>query len=129
MFNSKQKKLFEIGSKKPTSGNNAFLNAAKETTATTLSGNGAVKYAETSDDFVNQFAAISGYKQPRSFEDISRDMAILYAKNPLLCVCFVFYIRLITRIVSLFDGAKTNVVQRGAGLKNEGIMRIDRKST
>lgn len=124
MFNSKQKQLFETGSTKPTSGNNAFLNAAKNVAAKTLSGNGAMKYSETSDDFVNQFAAISGYKQPRSFADISRDMAILYAKNPLLCVCFVFYIRIITRIVSLFDGTKTKLAQRGAGLKHEGIMRM-----
>lgn len=127
MFNSKQKQLFEIGSKQPTSeskSTNAFVATAMKESAKTVSGNGALKYSSTGNDFVDQFGKLGSYKAPRSYQEIANDMAILWANNPLLTVCFVFFIRCITRVVTLFDNTKTESVQRGSGLKHEGIMRM-----
>jgi hypothetical protein len=126
MFNSKQKQLFEIGSKQPTSESttNAFVATAMKESSKTVSGNGALKYSSTGNDFVDQFGKLGSYKAPRSYADIANDMVILWANNPLLTVCFVFFIRCITRVVTLFDNTKTESVQRGSGLKHEGIMRM-----
>lgn len=118
MFNSKQKTLF-MQKTKTTSD---FLTAGMKTTAQDKSGNGAIKYNTTGNDFVDQFAKIGTYKTPRSFQDISNDMSVLF-KNPYMAMCFIFYIRLITRVVQLFN-FKTSSVQKGAGLKHEGIMRM-----
>lgn len=122
MFNSKQTQLISKGETKKTT--SAFVNAGLKKSAETTSGNGALKYSTTGNDFVDQFGKLANYKSPRSFKDISRDMSTLWAQNTLLTVCFVFFIRMITRIVQLFDSTKTSTVQRGAGLKHEGIFRM-----
>ncbi len=124
MFTAKQKNLFPVQATKTFGNPNPFIAKGMAKAATTTSGNGAVKFEKTDNAFVNQFGSLGLYKTERSFADISNDMAVLWGKNPLLAVCFIFYIRLITRVVSLFDGVKTKEVQRGAGLKHEGIMRM-----
>jgi hypothetical protein len=122
MFNSKQTQL--LGSKQITSATNAFINAGSKISAETRSGNDALKYSTTGNDFVDQFGKLGSYKEQRSFNDISTDMSTLWTINPYLTVCFVFFIRMITRITSLFDGNKTTTIQRGSGLRHEGIVRM-----
>lgn len=126
MFKQKQKQLIEIS--QSTSGTTTmespFVAAANKKSARTLSGNGALKYSTTGNDFVDQFGKLGSYKTPRTYEEIANDMATLWAINPLLTVCFTLFIRMITRVVVSFDGIKTASPQRGAGLKNEGIMRM-----
>jgi hypothetical protein len=130
MFNSKQTQLLGskqtqlLGSKQITSATNAFINAGSKINAETRSGNDALKYSTTGNDFVDQFGKLGSYKEQRSFNDISTDMSTLWTINPYLTVCFVFFIRMITRITSLFDGNKTTTIQRGSGLKHEGIVRM-----
>ena len=131
MFTEKKTSLFEVPSKRgknaPTKGvssSNAFVNAGLKKTAETLSGNGALKYSSSGNDFVNQFSSMSGYKAPRPFGDIAKDMATLVAINLRLAVAFVIFLRIITRTISLFNGVKTTKVQRGAGLKHESIIRF-----
>lgn len=133
MFSAKLNKL-EIGSNKQTSvttktmiiGNNtnAFLSVAKHVAAVTLSGNGALKYSTTGNEFVDQFGKMGSYKVERSYSDIESDMSKLWVINPLLSVCFIFFLRIITRVVQLWAGNKTETVQRGAGLKHESIVRM-----
>lgn len=122
MFEQKNKKLFdnEVVTKKE----NNFVNAGLKNSAKTTSENGALKYSTTGNDFVDQFSKLGNYKIPRSFKDISSDCELLWSQNKLYCVLFIFYIRMITRVVSLFDGVKTSVPQKGAELKHEGIMRM-----
>jgi hypothetical protein len=103
---------------------NAFLAAAGKQAAITMSGNGAKKYSTTGNDFVDQFGSVSSYKAPRDYKDIAKDMSTLWGSNPIKALAFIFYIRLITRVVSLFDGTKTLSTQRGQGLKHEGIFRM-----
>lgn len=103
---------------------NPFLNAGLKKSAETLSGNGALKYSTTGNPFVDQFSFIGSYKQPRSFQDIEKDCEILWADSGENCVKFIYYIRLITRKVQLFDGYTTKDTQKGGQLKHEGIMRM-----
>lgn len=90
----------------------------------TTSGNGAPKLTSTGDPFVDQFAFITNYRNPRPFADIADDMETLWKSNPLNAMKLTFYIRLITRKVELFDGTTTSKVQKGQGLKYEAIMRM-----
>lgn len=131
MFDKKQTRLFSVENKtsvtpkKIVESNNPFVsNSMKKSAETTALGNGALKLTTTGSDFVDQFGKISTYKAPRSYNDIAKDMQLLWSQNPLLTLCLLFYIRMITRVVSLFDGVKTESTQRGQGLKNEGIMRM-----
>jgi hypothetical protein len=131
MFTEKKNSLFEVPSKKgknaPTKGvssSNAFVNAGLKKSAETLSGNGALKYSSSGNDFVNQFSSMSKYRAPRPFGDIAKDMATLVAINLRMAIAFVIFLRIITRVISLFNGLKTSVVQRGAGLKHESIVRF-----
>lgn len=123
MFTTKQTSLFETTSKKVTS-NNAFLNAGLRNSAETRSGNDALKYSTTGNSFVDQFGKLGSYKVKRSFTEISSDTQLLWSENPYFTLCFILFLRLITRVVSLFTGEKTTTVQRGSGLKHEGIMRM-----
>lgn len=123
MFNSKKTTLFS-GNKQTQTSANPFLLVANEQSAITRSENGAKKYTTTGNDFVDQFGKISEYKSPRSFNDISKDISVLWSINARLAIVFTIYLRIITRVVKLFGGNKTNSVQRGAGLKHESIMRM-----
>ena len=90
----------------------------------TYSGNGAVKFESTGDPFTDQFGLISQYRQLRPYSDIAEDMRTLWDINPVDTMKLVLYIRLVTRKVELLDGTETKVVQRGQGMKHEGIMRM-----
>lgn len=121
MFETKKKELFKVPGNK---GTGTFVEAGLKKSAETKSGNGALKYATTGNDFVDQFSKLGTYRAERPFADISKDMHLLYSQNPRVAVMFLFFIRLITRVVSLWDGLKTATVQKGAGLKHEAIMRM-----
>lgn len=126
MFNKKKKSLFETASVKKTStmvSSNPFLLASHKESSK-AKNTPAVKYTTTGSDFVDQFARASHYKAPRTFAQISKDMEKIWAQNKLLTLCLVFYIRMITRVVQLFNGSKTSSTQRGQGLKHEGIFRM-----
>lgn len=82
------------------------------------------KYSSTNDEFVNQFGVLGSYKLPRSFSDISRDCSILWGIDPIKTMKFIFYLRIITRVVIFPNGTKTSTPQRGAGLRYESIMRL-----
>ena len=91
-----------------------------------VSGNGAKKYSTTDNVFVDNFASASHFKEPRPYDEVAKDMQILWSSNSLLCVKLALYFRIITRRTTLVT--KKNVekleVQKGQGLKNEGIMRM-----
>lgn len=106
---------------------NQFLKEGLKETSVTSSGNGAKKYSTTGNDFVDNFAAISYFKEPRSYEAVAKDMELLWSQNPVLCLKLAVYIRLVTRKSKIVkdDGTIEELeVQRGQGLKNEGIMRM-----
>ena len=77
--------------------NNAFITQALKESNVTTSGNDAKKYSTSGDDFVDNFAAISQFKSPRSYQEVSKDMALLWSQNPTICLKLAVYTRLITR--------------------------------
>lgn len=122
MFTAKKESLFSVEKKKTVL--NEFINSGLKESAKTKSGNNAEKFLTTGNPFVDQFGKMGSYKEPRSFDKISRDMSELWAIDPLISIKFALFMRTITRKVSLFDGALTSTVQRGSGLKHESIMRF-----
>lgn len=117
MFTTKKNQLFGQSA-------NSFVNAGLKSSSEIRSGNDSLKYSSSDDVFVDQFSSASQYKAPRAFVDISKDMIALWATSPILAVMFILYLRTITRIVSLFDGTRTKIAQKGQGLKHEAIMRM-----
>lgn len=122
-FSKKKESLFETATPQQ---DNAFVKEGLKESAKTVSGNGAVKYSTSSDAFVDNFAAIANFKEPRTYEEVAKDMYKLWSINPKKCLQLAVYIRLITREtqVNLPESSETLEVQRGQGLKNEGIMRM-----
>ena len=128
MFKEKQKVLMQ-GAGKTTpktvdAKKSPFVAAAMQKSAQTLSENGAVKFSKTNNPFVTQFGVVGSYKTPRSFNDIEKDCEELWATNRLVCVIFIVYLRMITRVVTLFNGSSTKESQKGAEMRHEGIMRM-----
>jgi hypothetical protein len=120
MFTAKKSELFAV-QKKPTS---AFVSEGMKTSAETLSGNGALKYSTTGNPFVDQFGVVGSYKTPRNPQEIFADCDKLYASNRKYAILFIFYMRIIPRIVSLWSGLKTKSSQKGASMRFESIMRM-----
>lgn len=119
-----KKSLWEAPEKGVSSGS-VFVDAGKKPPLKkVLSGNGAVKYASTGNVFVDQFGTLGAYREIRSFEKIASDNDALMAVDKRLAVMFIIYLRVITRVISFFDGSRTETVQRGAGLRHESIMRM-----
>lgn len=127
MFTNKKSELFEapakLSSKSSKTNTSAFVNAGMAKSSETRSGNNAVKYESSGNDFVDQFGKLGSYKAPRTFAEISKDCDILWGQNKMLTVAFMLYIRMITRVTDIF-GKKTKESQRGAELKHEGIFRM-----
>lgn len=107
---------------------NQFLKEGLKQSSVIVSGNGAVKYSTSGNKFIDNFAAIANFKQPRSYEDIARDMELLWSINQKDTVKLSIYIRLITRksqVINKQNEVETlESVQKGQGLKWEGIMRM-----
>jgi len=123
MFSKKQSTLFTKEEQASVATTNGFVQQGLKKSAQTKSGNGALKYTTTGNDFVDQFSKTGLYKQPRGYNDIASDMSTLWAINPKMTVAFTLFLRMITRVVSFFTGEKTTTVQRGSGLRHEGITR------
>ena len=125
MFERKKERLFEVptAAKAKTTNSNPFIAAAQSKAAETLSGNGAKKFSSSGSPFVDQFGKLGSYKVKRNFSDIVNDCELLWANSPKLAVVFIFYIRMITRVINLTT-FKTSTSQKGAELRYEGIMRM-----
>lgn len=125
MFNSKKSTLFPVSETTKKSSASAFVKAGLENSARTTSlGNGAVKYTTTNNDFVDQFGNMSNYKTERSYREVEKDMQLLFSQDRVKAIKFAIYSRLVTRVVQLPNGQKTETTQRGQGLKHEGIFRM-----
>lgn len=124
MFSKKQVSLLEVKKTQSVKSNSNFVNAALKKSAETKSGNGALKYSSTGDVFVDQFGVVGTYKTPRSFSDISRDMELAWASDKETAIRFALYLRMVSRQTMYLDGTMTQVSQKGAEMRHEGIMRM-----
>lgn len=113
-----------LGEAKPPE--NQFVTQGLKESNVTTSDNGSKKYSTSGNVFVDNFAAISTFKDPRAYAEVAKDMELLWSQNPQICVKLALYIRLITRRSRLIEKDEVEIldVQRGQGLKNEGIMRM-----
>lgn len=121
------KKVSNLLSKSTDNNANAFIKEGMKASHETTSGNGALKYSTSGNDFVDDFASIAKYKEPRSYEEVAKTMQLLYSIDKIKAVKMAIFIRLITRKSQVMKdkGVETlEEVQRGQGLKNEGIMRM-----
>lgn len=121
------KKVSNLLSKSTDNNANAFIKEGMKASHETTSGNGALKYSTSGNDFVDDFASIAKYKEPRSYEEVAKTMQLLYSIDKVKTVKMAIFIRLITRKSQVMKdkGVETlEEVQRGQGLKNEGIMRM-----
>lgn len=123
MFNGKKNSLIEKKAASASS-NNAFIKAGMKNSAVTTTGNGAKAFTTQSNDFATDFAQVGAYKAPRDYKTVSAIMSILWTINPLMTFKLALYIRLITRKVQLWNGETTKEIQKGTGLRHEGIMRL-----
>ncbi len=124
IFDKKVNSLLSSPSKE-----NSFVREAMKTTHETLSGNSALKYSTSGDDFVDNFSAISTFRSPRTYKEVAEDMERLWSQDPLKCLKLAVYIRMITRkpqVLERLGMEKAQVLetQRGQGLRNEGILRM-----
>ena len=124
MFSKRQTSLLEVKKTQSVKSNSNFVNAALKRGAETTSGNGALKYSSTGDVFVDQFGVVGTYKTPRSFSDISRDMELAWASDKETAIRFALYLRMVSRQTMYLDGTMTQVSQKGAEMRHEGIMRM-----
>ena len=122
------KKVSSLLSSKTNNAKNLFVQEGLKNSSETVSENGALKYSTSGNSFVDDFSSLSKYKAPRSFEEVSQTMQILYSQNPTDAVKMAIYVRLITRKCQVMKYKKQvetlEDVQRGQGLRNEGIMRM-----
>lgn len=122
-----EKRVSNLLSKSTDNAKNLFIQEGMKVSCETTSGNGALKYSTSNNDFVDDFASIARYKEPRSYEDVSRTMELLYSIDSLKAVKMAIFIRLITRKSQVMKEKNVETledVQRGQGLKNEGVMRM-----
>ena len=128
MFATKKKSLFEVGSSKKVvkkSTTNPFLTGLAKESAKTLSGNNALKFSTTGNDYVDQFGKLGSFKTPRSFVEISNDCQLLWSQDQEKFVKFIIYIRMISRKTNIYLlDITTKDPQVGTELKHEGIMRM-----
>lgn len=122
MFDEKVKSLY-VKKEKDVKDMNIFEKELYKNQHRTLSGNGSEKLTTTGNPFVDDFASLGRYREPRPIADIFATMNHLWSIDPITTLKETVYLRLITRNTKLFTGTKLNV-QRGQGLKYEFWNRL-----
>jgi hypothetical protein len=102
---------------------NNFISSVMASKGSAYTENGAISYASTGKELVDQFGKAASYRG-RDISIVFDDQARLWAENPEAALKFPFYLRLITREAKMSDGTKTEKVQRGAGVKDEAFKRF-----
>lgn len=122
MFETKRNTLYEK-KEKSLAEMNIFEKEMFKSEHETLSGNGALKFSTSGNPFVDDFAALGIYKNPRDISEVFATMNHLWSIDPIKTLKLTVYLRMITRNTKLFDGTKLTV-QRGQGLKAEFFNRL-----
>ena len=122
MFETKRNALYEK-KEKSIAEMNIFEKEMFKSKHETLSGNGALKFSTSGNPFVDDFAALGTYKEPRDISEVFATMNHLWSLDPIKTLKLTVYLRMITRNTKLFDGTKLTV-QRGQGLKAEFFLNV-----
>lgn len=103
---------------------NEFIKQNTMGAGTSYTENGAVSYASTGSELIDQFSK-AGTARGRDINDVWVEQARLWGENPVNALRFPFYLRMITRQTNLIeDGSKTEKVQKGQGARDEAFKRL-----
>lgn len=99
---------------------NDFLKATTKGNTTTW--NGAISNSSTGSIFVDDFGK-SGTYRGRDYLSVATEMSAMWGTDPVTTMKLMFYLRAITRKVSI-KGTRTELVQKGQGVKDEFLKRM-----
>lgn len=104
---------------------NSFLKATQTQSGSAYTKNGAVSYASTGSELVDQFGKAASFIG-RDISVVFDDQKRLWDENPEAALRFPFYLRLVTRQskISRDKQFETEKVQRGAGIRDEAYKRL-----
>lgn len=86
--------------------------------------NGAISYYTAGSALLDQFGHAGAYRG-RDIDDVWAEQERLWAENPEAALKFPFYLRMITRQVSITGRKeKTESVQKGQGARDESFKRL-----
>ena len=85
--------------------------------------NGATTYLTSGKELIDQFGH-AGTAIGRPIETVFSEQEAIWNENPVMALRFPFYLRLITRKIKVSENAKTDSIQKGAGLKDESLKRL-----
>ena len=97
-----------------------LINFGKEYT---LTENGAITPLSSGSKLVDQFGKVASFRN-RNLSDVFSDMEEIWNENPDMSLKFIFYLRMITRVVILPNTKETENVQKGQGCKDEAFKRF-----
>ena len=99
------------------------LKSLNEVANTTRSMEGAIKYTTTGNEFLDEFASLARYKQPREYDEVAETCMRLWQASPIDFLKITFYLRMISRSPYLLNG---EILDKhvGQGLKSEFRMRM-----
>ena len=89
----------------------------------TFTENGAVSNLTSGMELIDQFAH-AGTAMKRPLDVVFMEQAKLWDENPEAALRFPFYLRLITRKIKVSENTRTDMVQKGAGLRDEALKRL-----
>jgi hypothetical protein len=85
--------------------------------------NGAISYASTGKEMVDQFGKAANYRG-RDIDEVFAEQSALWEENELQALRFPFYLRMITRKVKVNNNNVTEKVQKGQGARDESFKRL-----
>jgi hypothetical protein len=88
----------------------------------TLTENGAIAHSTTGSTLADQFSK-AGSHRGRNISVVFAEQSQLHNQYGIWALRFVFYLRMITRVVKFFDESTTCEVQRGQGNRDESYKR------
>ena len=103
---------------------NGFIKQNTMGAGTSYTENGAVSYASTGSELIDQFSK-AGTARGRDINAVWSEQGALWGADPVNALRFPFYLRMITRQTNLLDeGQKTEKVQKGQGARDEAFKRL-----
>lgn len=102
---------------------NKFLKEAVQGAGTSYTENGAMSYATTGSEIVNQYGQL-GTSRGRDISEVYNDQSKLWDEDSTYALRFPFYLRMITRKTKMFNDNSTDSVQKGQGSRDESFKRL-----
>jgi len=103
--------------------NNAFIKEMVSGKGSSYTENGAISYGSLGTILLDQFGK-AGTNRGRDIDIVFKEQSDLWNEDSEMALRFPFYLRMITRQTNMFDGKKTEKVQKGQGARDESFKRL-----